>query len=92
MFEDDDFSLRVRKAGFRVAGARDCFIHHFGQGSFRKLGQNEYQRIFDRNRARFEEKWQCVWNSHTPSQGIKPAADERRFEPKTFCQRRGGLS
>ncbi|HET8548825.1 MAG TPA: glycosyltransferase, partial [Bryobacteraceae bacterium] len=33
MFEDDDFSVRVRRAGYRVVTAEDCFIHHFGQGS-----------------------------------------------------------
>ena len=37
MFEDDDLSMQVRSQGWKVALAEDCFIHHFGQGSFSQL-------------------------------------------------------
>ena len=34
MFEDDDYSLRAHRAGYRAVTAEDCFVHHFGRGSF----------------------------------------------------------
>ena len=37
MFEDDDYSLRLRKAGLRVVCAADAFVHHFGRAAFDKL-------------------------------------------------------
>ena len=37
MFEDDDYSLRVRGNGYRIICAADVFVHHFGQASFSKL-------------------------------------------------------
>src|SRR5262249_9072857 len=37
MFEDDDYSIRVKRKGYRVICAADCFVHHFGQAAFGKL-------------------------------------------------------
>ena len=34
MFEDDDYSLRIKRAGLKVVCAEDVFIHHFGGASF----------------------------------------------------------
>ena len=66
MFEDDDYALRVRQAGFRVICAEDVFVHHFGQASVGELcAVGEYDRIFEANRRRFEEKWDCVWQPHS---------------------------
>ena len=85
MFEDDDMAMRVRAEGLRVAAARDCFIHHFGQGSFAKLPSEEYERIFDRNRSLFESKWKEPWQPHQPAPGVRPAHAEERFVPSLFC-------
>lgn len=64
-FEDDDFSLRVRQAGYRLACADDCFIHHFGQVSFSQLGgSDDYQQRLKDNRQRFEAKWGRHWTPH----------------------------
>ena len=65
MFEDDDYAERVRAAGLRVVCAADVFIHHFGQASFSKLIQSgDYDPLFNRNRALFEEKWGKSWTPH----------------------------
>jgi GT2 family glycosyltransferase len=64
MFEDDDFSLRVRRAGYRVVCAEDIFIHHWGRASFGKLNQARYTQIFEDNRRKFEEKWGQSWQPH----------------------------
>jgi GT2 family glycosyltransferase len=73
MFEDDDYSVRIRAAGYRVVCAEDCFVHHFGQATIGKLASTgEYGRLFHANRRRFEEKWGLVWEPH------------RRREPSTY--------
>lgn len=64
MFEDDDYSHRVREAGLRVICAEDAFVHHFGQASFGKLPGAEYQALFEENRRRYEEKWRTEWQPH----------------------------
>ena len=86
MFEDDDLSLRVRQAGFDIFAAEDCFIHHFGQGSFSKLAPDAYNRIFEANRRRFEEKWNQPWQPHRPRPGVRPAFEEARFDPLDFTR------
>lgn len=65
MFEDDDYVLRVRGAGYRVVCAEDVFVHHFGQASIGKLAADgSYGELFDRNRRRFERKWGVEWTTH----------------------------
>lgn len=90
MFEDDDFSMRVRKRGLRVATAEDCFVHHFGQGSFAKLPRSTYEEIFARNQKRFEEKWKTAWKAHRTRPNVKPAFEHARFQPATFLEDASG--
>jgi hypothetical protein len=82
MFEDDDYSHRLAKAGYRIVSAEDCFVHHFGQGAFSKLAHERYQEIFDHNRRRFEEKWGFSWIPHTYRPGI--SGEGRRLTPAEF--------
>jgi GT2 family glycosyltransferase len=84
MFEDDDLSNAVRAAGLRTCVADDCFVHHFGQGSFSRLSREEYDRIFSLNRRRFEEKWERAWVPHRTRALVRPIDEERRYDPKTF--------
>jgi GT2 family glycosyltransferase len=66
LFEDDDYSLRARKAGLRVLCAEDVFVHHFGAASFGALiASGEYASVFQANRERFEEKWGVEWTPHS---------------------------
>lgn len=65
MLEDDDYSRRVREAGYRLVCADDAFVHHFGETSFGKLvATGEYARVLEANRARFEDKWQESWQPY----------------------------
>ncbi len=61
MFEDDDYALRLRRAGYHLAIAQDVYLHHWGWASFGKLPQAEYDRLFEANRRRFEAKWGERW-------------------------------
>jgi GT2 family glycosyltransferase len=72
MFEDDDYSERVRAAGWRVVCAEDAYVHHFGQGSFQRLSAAEYDRLFARNQRRFEAKWGRRWAPHRLRPGVSP--------------------
>lgn len=55
-FEDNDYCLRVRMAGYRLLWARDVFIHHEGHQSFRELGEG-FARLLQHNERLFREKW-----------------------------------
>ncbi|WP_456384921.1 glycosyltransferase [Desulfolithobacter sp.] len=62
-FEDDDYCIRARKAGFKVAIADDVFVHHHLSASFNKLKEQERKQLFEKNRAVFEKKW-GKWKPH----------------------------
>ncbi len=65
MFEDDDYSLRVKKRNLRVVCAADVFVHHFGQAAFKELiADGTYDPLFTENRRRFESKWSVRWAPH----------------------------
>lgn len=63
MFEDDDYAMRVRQAGFEIACAEDVFIHHHLSATFDSLGEKEKFATFDKNRKYFESKW-GLWKPH----------------------------
>jgi GT2 family glycosyltransferase len=56
LFDDDDLSLRVRKAGFDLAVALDLFVHHYGSRTFAGAGVDA-AGLLAANRAKFEAKW-----------------------------------
>jgi hypothetical protein len=64
MFEDDDYTRRVRDEGYEVVCARDSFVHHVGRSSFKLLGDSKYFEIFIRNRSLYEQKWGEMWQPH----------------------------
>lgn len=62
MFEDDDYCIRVRKAGFALAVIEDCFVYHKGSVSFGKLSVNTYRELFERNRTLFTKLHGVQWS------------------------------
>jgi GT2 family glycosyltransferase/glycosyltransferase involved in cell wall biosynthesis len=71
-FEDDDYCRRVEAAGYRIACAEDVFVHHHLSASFNKLGDGERSALFQRNRARYEEKW-GIWEPHAYRDAGEPS-------------------
>ena len=55
-FEDDDFALRARSAGWRLWLCEDVFIHHFGHRAFLQLDE-DYDALLHENAYRFCAKW-----------------------------------
>ncbi len=76
MFEDDDYSLRVREAGFRVVCAEDAYVHHVGQASFATLSREAYEALWKKNQAYFEKKWGRPWQPHTTRSGVEPVSSK----------------
>ena len=64
MFEDDDYSMALKRKGYKVACAEDVFIHHYGRVSFKKLEDKKYKAIFEHNKKYYEEKWDTLWIPH----------------------------
>jgi GT2 family glycosyltransferase len=86
LFEDDDYAVRVRRAGLRVACADDVFVHHFGQASLGRLAADgSYGRLFHANRRRFERKWGVRW-APAP-RGARPAYDALRGRVREAAER-----
>lgn len=69
-YEDDDYSFRIRKEGYRLLMCADTFIHHFGSGSFikkrtaeeEKAHGEKYNALLERNRKYFCNKWHVPIN------------------------------
>jgi GT2 family glycosyltransferase len=55
-FEDDDYSLRTRLAGYSLWICDDSYIHHFGHRTFVTLPE-EYRDLLEENGRRFQAKW-----------------------------------
>jgi hypothetical protein len=65
LLEDDDYSMRARRAGYRLVCAEDVLIHHFGEASFGMLyAGGERARLLEQNRQRFEQRWGEPWRPY----------------------------
>jgi GT2 family glycosyltransferase/glycosyltransferase involved in cell wall biosynthesis len=65
MLEDDDYSHRVRLAGYRIACLEEAFVLHAGQASFKRVSEKEALQA--ENQSRFEEKWNTEWRPYIGS-------------------------
>ena len=63
-FEDDDYCMRVRRAGYRIGIAEDVFVHHRLSATLDTLGAIAKKKQFDRNLEIFEAKW-GKWKPHS---------------------------
>lgn len=67
-YEDDDYSLKLIMAGYKLLVCEDTFIHHYGSASFGKHTTPEeqaekarkYAALLQRNQGLFVEKWQVT--------------------------------
>ncbi len=86
MFEDDDYALRIKNAGYKLLCAEDVFIHHFGNVSFNKLEEQKRVIIFEKNREKYEKKWGVEWEAHKYRDGVSgiPPTITHNFIPKTM--------
>jgi glycosyltransferase involved in cell wall biosynthesis len=68
-FEDDDYCMRVRSAGYRLLMVEDSFVFHYGSRTFvgMDLVGERWQELIDKNRQRFVEKW-------SPERAVEEAA------------------
>lgn len=55
-YEDDDYSLRMRKAGYKLIFCKDTFIHHFGSVSWKKE-YKDFSNLLSKNHQLFIDKW-----------------------------------
>jgi GT2 family glycosyltransferase len=81
LFEDDDYSRRVRAAGYRVVCEPGVFVHHFGEATLGGLvADGRYGELFAANRERFERKWGVPWTGHRhrPYPGYAALTDRLR--------------
>ena len=70
--EDDDYSMRARRAELQLVCAEDVVVHHFGEASFGRLvASGERDRLLEENRQRFAAKWGVEWRAyrHRPDAG-----------------------
>lgn len=78
-FEDLDFSLRVLIAGKHLRIARDVYIHHFGNQSFRRE-KFSVPRVYTLNRKKFIHKWGKIDRDFRRlAEKEKPFRKERHF-------------
>ncbi|HEY2797789.1 MAG TPA: glycosyltransferase family 2 protein [Thermoanaerobaculia bacterium] len=57
LFEDGDYCRRLRAKGWDIRCARDAFVHHWQNASFRRLGRDAYFALYEENRRKYEAKW-----------------------------------
>jgi GT2 family glycosyltransferase/Flp pilus assembly protein TadD len=68
-YEDNDYAARTRMAGYRLAIARDVFVHHYGSRTFLE-NKIDYDATMRENKALFERKWGSVKH---PKPAVAPA-------------------
>ena len=74
-FEDDDYCMRVRAAGYWIYVCDDVFIHHFGSRSF-AANNVDYMATMNENWTRFAKKWGM--SGPIPAQGYRGAQAHAR--------------
>ncbi|MFC0212897.1 glycosyltransferase [Paenibacillus chartarius] len=55
-FEDDDYGVRIRLAGYKLILCKDTFIHHIGSASWRE-DMGKFNALLVENQQKFITKW-----------------------------------
>jgi len=55
-YEDNDYSLRVKLAGYKIVLDGTSFVYHYGSRANRLLPQNYWDNL-EKNKVYFREKW-----------------------------------
>jgi FkbM family methyltransferase len=76
-FEDDDYSRRAARAGYRLVIARDAFVHHFGGRTFLGAGV-DYDALMRTNRELYRKKWEAEQDEGEGGATFKPASETGR--------------
>lgn len=71
-FEDDDFCLRVRAAGYQIFVCDDVFVHHFGSQTF-AANKVDWTATMRTNWQAFAAKWQLPPNQENGGYASGPA-------------------
>jgi len=66
-YEDDDYCMRARHAGYKLMCAEDVFVYHRGGGTFDRIG-NDTRKIMKENRRKLETKYSCRLERTHPRQ------------------------
>lgn len=67
-YEDDDYCLRIVRAGYRLCIAEDCFVFHYGSRTFAGMGLTgeAFRGLLADNLRRLERKWGRQAAEHSP--------------------------
>lgn len=75
-FEDDDLSMRLKAAGFKLCITEEVFIHHYGSATF--ISERiDYNKSMAENWHRFAAKW-----------GLEPSAPPDAYPLERFANLR----
>lgn len=55
-YEDDDLCMRIIESGHKIFLCNDCFIHHYGNATFKKE-PTKFNNVLAINSQKFREKW-----------------------------------
>ncbi len=55
-YEDDDYGIRIWRAGYKNVLCHNCFIYHYGSVSFGKV-PDTYNNLQKINAEKFKDKW-----------------------------------
>ena len=91
-YEDDDYSLRIRRAGYELLLCQDTFIHHFGSVSFRQARSEaerqskdqQYAYLSARNKKMLCDKWELSSDYKTLHTIIKALPDKLPAGARVF--------
>lgn len=59
-FEDADFSMRVKRAGYKCVTARRSYVYHIQHKGMEKRKSKEVDDIFEKSKRYFEDKWGSI--------------------------------